>query len=219
MDYKTIDDFMSDTADALVQTALEQVPVVGFFVSAADKVKGAYLQRKYESWQELVNTRLSTLESSVFEQLGENETFSVAFMKATELAASSNQRKMELLANAVKYSAENAVKDDYLIIFLNCIARYTITHLIVLKYFQSPTEPKGVEGLISSSPMELFKKQITNIDKDVVTIAIQDLQRDGLMQQAELNGTMTKGGCLASRTTDMGNSFIDFFGIKDLSNE
>ena len=94
-------DFIKGVSAAIV----EQIPVANFFLSAIDNVKGNVLQRKFEEWQEMVGNRLSTLEKEVFDNLGNNETFATTILKTTELASHSNKKKMELLANAVKYRA------------------------------------------------------------------------------------------------------------------
>ncbi|MFR9546208.1 MAG: hypothetical protein SNJ29_11615 [Rikenellaceae bacterium] len=213
MDLKKIDNIMGDTADAIVPAILEQVPGVNFFVSVVNKVKSASLQRRFESWQEMVNTRLSTLESEVFDALGDNDTFATALLKTTELAAQSNQKKMELLANFVRYTAENEISDDYLILFINNISKYTLTHIITLKYFQAPIKTPKSTNLLSSSALAVFKEYYPNIDKTIIDIVVQDLQTDGLMVKSELNGMMSKESCFISRTSDMGDKFIESFGI------
>ena len=107
MSREEIDIKCKDVVKGAFEAALEQVPVVNFFVSAVGKVKDGVLQRKYDSWQEMVGERLATLEEAVFDTLGENETFATTLLKTTELAAKSNAKKMELLANSVKYTATN----------------------------------------------------------------------------------------------------------------
>ena len=148
-----------DIVAGVVEATIEQIPVVNFFNSAILKAKEGCLRRRFDNWQKMINERLATLEDVVFDTLGDNETFATTLLKTTELAAKSNAKKMELLANAVKYASNNEISDDYIIIFLNCIDGYTIHHLTLLKYFGNPARyyTAGKE-YFSVSPMVLYNE-------------------------------------------------------------
>lgn len=209
-----------DVVKGAFEAALEQVPVVNFFVSAVGKVKDGCLQRKYESWQEMVGERLATLEDAVFDSLGDNETFATTLLKTTELASKSNEKKMEMLANAVRYAAINDVSDDYIITFLNCIDRYTISHFKLIKYFSNPSEyykSRDTEYM-QITPMKLYNVTYSTPCSEYrfLDIIIKQLYNDGVFNTEELNTNMTLSGAMSPRITDMGRRFIDFFGLNDV---
>ena len=79
-----------DVVKGVSEALINQIPVANFFLTAIDNVRGNVLQRKFEEWQEMVGNRLSTLEKTVFDNLGNNETFATTLLKTSELAAHSS---------------------------------------------------------------------------------------------------------------------------------
>lgn len=219
MSREEIDIKCKDVVKGAFEAALEQVPVVSFFVSAVGKVKDGVLQRKYDSWQEMVGGRLAILEEAVFDTLGENETFATTLLKTTELATKSNAKKMELLANAVKYTAHSEINEDYIIMFLKHIEGYSLLHLKLIQYFNNPRDYYAEKKLYEMpSPMTLYKDTYSTSPKDegLLRVIVRDLQNDGLLDAENLyNGTILNYA-LAQRTTEMGRRFIDFFGLNDV---
>lgn len=219
MSREKIDIQCKEVVKGVAGAILEQIPVVNFFVSAVGKVKDGVLQRRYDSWQEMVGERLATLEDAVFNSLGDNETFVTTFVKTTELVAQSNQKKMELLANAVKCVANNDVEEDYIIVFLKYIEGYSLSHLRLIRYFNKPND-YYIKGKYYEmpSPMTLYKDTYSTSPKDegLLRVIVRDLQNDGLLDAENLyNGTIPNYA-LAPRTTEMGRRFIDFFGLNDV---
>ncbi len=218
MSRKEIDIKCKDIVEGVLKATLEQVPYVNFFVSAVGKVKEGVVQRRFESWQEMVGKRLATLEKTVFKSLGDNETFATTLVKTTELVAKSNQRKMELLANAVKCVANNDVEEDYIIMFLKYIEGYSLSHLRLIQYFNNPND-YYIEGKCYEmpSPMTLYKDTYSTSSKDdgLLRIIVRDLQNDGLLDGDNLYNATIPNYALAQRTTDMGRKFIDFFGLNN----
>ena len=219
MSREEIDIKCKDVVKGAFEAALEQIPVVNFFVSAVGKVKDGVLQRRYDSWQEMVDERLATLEGAVLDTLGENETFTTAFVKTSELAAQSNEKKMECLANALLYIAQNGIKEDYMIIFLNDIAKYSLSHLMVMQYFNNPHDYYAEKKFYEMpSPMTLYMDTYSIAPKDegLLRIIVRDLQNDGLLDAENLYNRTIPNYALAQRTTEMGRRFIDFFGLNDV---
>ena len=219
MSRKEIDIKCRDVVEGVTGAILEQIPVVNFFVSAVGKVKNGVLQRRYDSWQEMVGERLATLEDAVFDTLVDNEIFATTFVKTTELVAKSNQKKMEVLANAVKYVSNNDVEEDYIVMFLKHIEGYSLSHLRLIRYFNNPSdyyiEKKSYE---MPSPMALYKDtySISSRDEGLLRIVVRDLQNDGLLNGENLYDGTIPNYALAQRTTEMGRRFIDFFGLNDV---
>lgn len=210
-----------DVVEGVAGAILEQIPVVNFFVSAVGKVKEGTLQRRFESWQKMIGERLATLEDIVFDTLGDNENFTTVFVKATELAAKSNKIKMECLANAVKYVATNKVEEEYIIVFLNCMEKYTLKHLEALLYFQQARSfwkiPNPNMLLNKTEKQPYFSQYYPEMDDDLAKAIIDDLRNDGLYSdEGMINKKLTDSETLTPHATNLGKQFIDFFGLNDV---
>ena len=210
-----------DVVEGVAGAILEQIPVVNFFVSAVGKVKEGTLQRRFESWQKMIGERLATLEDIVFDTLGDNENFTTVFVKATELAAKSNKIKMECLANAVKYVATNKVEEEYIIVFLNCMEKYTLKHLEALLYFQQARTFRKIPTqnmlLNKTEKQPYFREYYPEMDDDLAKAIIDDLRNDGLYSdEGMINKNLTNSETLTPHATNLGKQFIDFFGLNDV---
>ena len=210
-----------DVVEGVAGAILEQIPVVNFFVSAVGKVKEGTLQRRFESWQKMIGERLATLEDVVFDTLGDNENFTTVFVKATELAAKSNKIKMECLANAVKYVATNKVEEEYIIVFLNCMEKYTLKHLEALLYFQQPRSfwkiPTQNLLLNKTEKQPYFREYYPEMDDDLAKAIIDDLRNDGLYSdEGMISKKLTDSETLTPHATNLGKQFIDFFGLNEM---
>ena len=210
-----------DVVEGVAGAILEQIPVVNFFVSAVGKVKEGTLQRRFESWQKMIGERLATLEDIVFDTLGDNENFTTVFVKATELAAKSNKIKMECLANAVKYVATNKIEEEYIIVFLNCMEKYTLKHLEALLYFQQPRSfwkiPTQNLLLNKTEKQPYFREYYPEMDDDLAKAIIDDLRNDGLYSdEGMINKRFNDSENLTPHATNLGKQFIDFFGLNEM---
>jgi hypothetical protein len=213
-------DVVKGVGSAVIDAVVSVNPVSCFYWSVMKSSKENSLQRRHEIWQHEVGERLSKLEKTVFESLGNNENFVTTLLRTTELAIKTNGKKVECLANAVRYSAGHEVNEDYIVIFLNYIERYSISHLKLLKFFNAPNQyytSIGVEH-INTSPMTLYYETFSvpqNEYRLLETMAKQ-LFDDGLLNTREMNAGMTMRGALSQRTTDIGRKFIEFFGLNDV---
>ena len=210
-----------DVVEGVAGAILEQIPVVNFFVSAVGKVKEGTLQRRFESWQKMIGERLATLEDIVFDTLGDNENFTTVFVKATELAAKSNKIKMECLANAVKYVATNKIEEEYIIVFLNCMEKYTLKHLEALLYFQQARTFRKIPTqnmlLNKTEKQPYFREYYPEMDDDLAKAIIDDLRNDGLYSdEGMINKKLTNSETLTPHATNLGKQFIDFFGLNEM---
>ena len=210
-----------DVIKSAVDTTLEQIPYVEVFYAAVSKVKDGAYKRRLETWQELVGQRLADLEAATFDSLGDNEDFASVLATATELAAKSNKIKMECLANAVKYVATNKVEEEYIIVFLNCMEKYTLKHLEALLYFQQartfwkiPT-PNMLINQIEKQPY--FSEYYPQMDDNLAKAIIDDLRNDGLYSdEGMINKKLTDSETLTPHATNLGKQFIDFFGLNEM---
>ena len=156
--------------------------------------------------------QLSGLSQEVSSKLGENDNFATMLIKATELAAKTHSKKMDYLANGVKYTAENEISEDNLIIMLNCIEKYTLSHVLILKYLQNPSYYSNGKQYIGGSLFTYFNDYYPDFNRSLQDIVLKELFRDGLINT---DTTMTEGGMKAKRTTELGDLFIALFGIQD----
>ena len=202
-----------DVVQGVVEATVSQVPFANFFQKAVESIKGNVLQRRYEIWQAQVEERLSELEENVRENLGDNESFATALIKATELAAQTNTIKTQYLANGVKYAAEHQIDEDSLILLLNDIAKYTTSHFKVLVYMQSPAKYKDGQTYFSGSIMTYFENSYPSFDKKRAELILNDLYRDGLID-TNSNGMVSSSGMETKRTTELGDLCLAFFGVK-----
>ena len=203
-----------DVIESVVKAVLSEVPYVKFYIQAIDSIKGNVLQRRYEQWQEKVGKRLSEISQDVSLKLGNNDSFATMLIKATELASKTNGKKMDYLANAVKYTAENEIDEDNLIIMLNCIEKYTLSHILILKYLQNPSSFSNGKQYIAGGLFTYFDDYYPDFNKALQSIILKDLFRDGLVN-TDTGGSMTSAGMEAKRTTELGDLFITVFGIED----
>jgi hypothetical protein len=202
-----------DVIESVVKSVLSEVPYVKFYIQAIDSIKDNVLQRRYEQWQEKVGKRLSDISQDVSLKLGNNDSFATMLIKATELASKTNGKKMDYLANAVKYTAENEIDEDNLIIMLNCIEKYTLSHILILKYLQNPSSFSNGKQYIAGGLFSYFDDYYPDFNKALQSIILKDLFRDGLVN-TDTSGSMTSAGMEAKRTTELGDLFITVFGIE-----
>ena len=210
-----------DVIKSAAETTLEQIPYVGVFYAAVNKVKDGAYKRRLETWQELVGQRLADLEAAIFDSLGDNEDFASVLVTATELAAKSNKIKMECLANAVKYVATNKIEEEYIIVFLNCMEKYTLKHLEALLYFQQPRSfwkiPTQNLLLNKTEKQPYFREYYPEMDDDLAKAIIDDLRNDGLYSdEGMINKKLTNSETLTPHATNLGKQFIDFFGLNEM---
>lgn len=208
-----------DVVKGAIAGIASQIPYVGAFAQAVESVRGNVLQRRYKQWQELVEDRLTRLEDKLIQSLGDNDSFATALLKATELAAQTSTIKSVYLANAVKYAAEHEISEDDLIMLFNAIAKYTTTHIEILLYLQNPSALNTAnEQFMSGGFMTFFEKQHPSFNRQREALILRELYQDGFTN-TDSDGTMSYSGMIAKRTTDFGDLFLSFYGVKQAKNE
>ena len=187
-----------------VGTLLNQMPLL------VDMKNGSHSSKK----------RLSKLEITL-EEIGNNESFTSCLLRTTELAAKTSQeRKREMLANALVNSLIIDIDENTMMIFLDLLSTYTEIHMIILGFFQRPTnfEPVIKSNMYMGSPITLFFETYADLKKeeDLIRIIIKELFADGLLSSESMSGMMTADGAKAKRTTEFGDKFLKF--ISDYKN-
>ena len=198
------------------KTALSLIPVGGTLITCVwDSVKAHTAQKRLNDWKDLVENRLSRLEYTL-DDLGNNELFATAIMRTTDIALKTAERKKrEYLANSVYHSAYIPIDEGMLMIYLDYLDRYSVWHLQILHFFQNPkaTSDSSNSNLVMGSVMEVLRPVFPELcqNVDLVVKIVDDLQMDGLMSRGNyMNATMTSNGMFTSRTTELGNAFLDF---------
>lgn len=192
------------------------IPGVSIVMSAVNEMQTGIYRQRLEEWQRLVEERLSKLENTVVNNLPQNGTFATVMLISAQLSLKTDNIKTALLANAVANSATTNISEERIVILLNCIERYTLSHLRLLRFLQNPKEYNPREDMLMGSPMTKYNDYYPNRDKSLDNIVIKDLYADGLIDTDSLNTTMTLNGCLSKRTTDLGDNMISFFGIEKI---
>ena len=154
------------------------------------------------------------------EDLQTNDAFVSTVLQATQIAVRNHQdEKRAALLNAVINAALRKTPDDSLReMFLSWIDDLTIHHLILLQLFRNPQQwfkehgrpwPGNImmgglsivveEGLPELAGKRTFYDQVWN-----------DLNSRGLVNTGGLHTTMSAQGMTAKRTSELGDSFLDF---------
>lgn len=202
-----------DIVEITAKTILSTIPVGGALVSAVwDVVKGNCISKRSEEWKATLEQRLSKLENTL-EEVGDNELFTTALIKATELATkTARQEKMELLANAVIHSVNQNINEDKLIVFLNLLDRYTISHIKILYFFSDPKrfkETASTTYMMGTPKIPLFSVY-PELDTPMFDMIYNNLYSDGLVNTNGLNVMMSGTGMLEKRTTELGDEFLAY---------
>lgn len=206
---------VKDLIEIAGKTALSAIPIGGTLITTVwDTVKSNAIARRYEEWKSLVEERLSKLEITL-EGIGNNESFTSCLLRTTELAAKTSQeRKREMLANALVNSLIIDIDENTMMIFLDLLSTYTEIHIIILGFFQRPTnfEPVIKSNMYMGSPITLFFETYPDLKKeeDLIRIIIKELFADGLLSSESMSGMMTADGAKAKRTTEFGDKFLKF---------
>ena len=139
-----IKDDIKDVSIATVKGGVGLIPFVGPLFS---ELIGVYTNKKatkrFEQWAKLVEERLEKLDKKIDE---DNEKFYSAMVKTTQIVAKTHQKeKLEYLANALINSADIDLDEDLNQIYLDLIERYTVSHILLLKFYLKNWRKSAVE--------------------------------------------------------------------------
>lgn len=218
-----------DILHGMTKAGLSSVPVIGNILSEAFSL---YVTQPAEKRKEniivLIDERLSKLEEKSFdiETLNENEMFLSVVLDSINIAMRTHlATKRVALLNAItnvalEINIDNSIAD----LFMSMIDELTEIHLKILYYFSDPIknlEEKGIEYKDlymggADTPLYRYYPELEK-DDDFVELVVKDLQQKGLLTSGSfMNTTMTQNGMLSSRTTSIGNKFINFISEPDL---
>ena len=215
---------VKDVAHTIAKASISAIPVFG---GPAAEIFSAIivppLSKRRDEWIESIVEGLKGLEKEVkgfkIEELSKKETFITTVMHASQAAIRNHQEeKLEALRNAVLNAAlPNSPEEDMQLMFLNFVDLLTPWHLRILKLFQNPQEWAQKQGTdysdrITGSPSVVLEDAFPELcgRDEFCGLLVKDLYSRGLMNGDTLKGMMSIQGMLASRTTSMGNQFIEF---------
>jgi hypothetical protein len=202
-----------DTVEIVAKTALSVIPVGGALATSVyDTVKGNCLSKRQEKWKDALEERLSKLETTL-EDIGNNEFFTTALVKATELAMkTSREEKMAYLANSVVNSLTPDIDEEKLIVFLSLLDKYTISHIKIIYFFNNPKRFDGISSssYMMGSPTTPLFQIYPELNNGLFKKIYDDLYTDGMVTTESLNVTMTGSGMVAKRTTPLCDEFLKF---------
>lgn len=214
-----IQSIKKETVEIAAKTALSAIPIGGTLITCIwDSIKANAAQKRLNEWREILEERLSTVETSL-EDIGNNELFVSCIMKATDAALKTAQTEKRLyLANAILNSVHINLDENIAMIFLDMLEKYSVLHIKILHFFKNPLAFNNVNSskYIMGSPIEPLCEAFPELCKkdSIINKIVKDLYADGLMNTENLNGIMTPSGMVASRTTQLGSDFIDFITTK-----
>jgi len=213
-----------DVAHLVAKAAISAVPIVG---SPAAEFFAAIIRpplaKRLDQWVQEVTAALNELCGKnliTIEDLQANDAFVSAVLQATQIAMRNHQdEKRAALRNAVINTALRKTPEDSLReMFLSWIGDLTVHHLILLQLFRNPqqwfkengrTWPSnitigGLSTIVEHALPELVGK------RNFYDQVWNDLNSRGLVNTGGLHTTMSAQGMTAKRTSELGDSFLDF---------
>ncbi len=206
---------IGDAIEIAGKTALSVIPVGGTLITCVwDSIKANCAQKRLEDWKTQLESRLTKVENSLYE-VGSNERFTTAMMKATDSAIKTMEHeKREYLADAVLNSITCEIGESIMMMYFDYIDKYTLWHIKILDFFSDPSKFKEVSGnnYLMGSPMQPLISVYPELreNEKIVDKIIKELYIDGLMNTENIHGMMTGAGMVASRVTELGSDFIKF---------
>lgn len=184
------------------------------------------LEKRRVRWLNSLAEDLEKLQEKVkgfsYEEIARNEAFISTVLQASQSALRTNQEeKLKALRNAVLNSLQsNSLDEDQQAIFMSYIDTLTPWHLRILSFFRNPRgwgEKNNIEypSWSMGGPSTVLEHTFPELkdNRELYDQIVKDLYSRGLMNIDQLHTTMTENGMFSSRTTELGNKFIDFIEV------
>lgn len=191
------------------------IPGSSLLLSIIDELKSGEFKRRFEDFQVKVDDQLRMIKDVQLQQLKDNQMFATVLYIAGQLALKTNETKRQLLANAVVNAPSCTLSEDTVVILLNCIEKYTIRHLRILRFLQNPKEYQKRDYYMSTSTMQIYYDYYSKDNEAIDRIIVNDLYADGMITSDSLFTMATVQSCLEKQTSNLGDAMIEFFGITD----
>ena len=205
---------VSNVVEGVMKEYMSSYSLEGsILTSILGEIKNGILHDRMDEWKKSVENKLEMLRDIQLDQLSKNQVFANVLFISGQLALKTNKQKIKLLANAVGNTATTDLREERIVILLNCIEKYTISHLRMLFFCQNPRKFISEEPYMGS-PITYYHKCFPENNSDLDRIINRDLYLDGMIDTESLSVTVTGKGCLEKRTTALGDDMISFFGIE-----
>lgn len=212
VDKSTIKDIAIASAEIAGKTIINTLPGGSIVTSVFEAVKGGCLEKRQSKWRESIEDRLGTVEKTL-DDLGNSEIFTTTILKATEIAMkTSSEEKREFLANAVLNACYMDVEEEKVMVFLDLLDKYTISHLKILIFFHNPKafDIVAQSSYYMGSPTDPLFDVYPELNNKLFRKIYKDLFVDGMVNTEDLNVTMTGNGMVAKRTTDLADELLGY---------
>lgn len=212
-----------DTTYSILKGGIGSLPIIG---SLAAEIFGLIvtppLEVRRTDWMNELAQKIRLLEekkSINIESLKDNEQFIDVVLQATSMALKTSEKlKIESFRNAVLNTAIGEVPDKTKSqIFLNQLDRFTIWHILILDFIDSPIHwfknrkknpPNYLGGSIYALITEAFP-ELKNQD-ELLDVIWNDLKTAGFHNTGNIKTMMTGDGVLSEKTTSLGKEFLSF---------
>jgi len=220
---KTIKTTVGDVAHSLLKGGLGTIPIIGSLATEIfTLIVTPPLEKRRAEWMNEIAEKLKELEENKtidFKELQINEQFIDVVLQATTLALrTSEKEKIKAFQSAVLNTASGESPDRTISqIFLNQLDSFTIWHIKVLKFIDSPrlwfqnanmTPPNCMGDNISSVIKEAFP-ELKNQD-ELLDLIWNDLYIASFHRTSGIKIMMPGDEVLSEWTTPFGKQFIKF---------
>lgn len=203
---------ISDIAKGIVKGGVAALDQGSIFLSILNELNSGEYKRRLNDFINNVDSQLKEIKELQIQQMTDNQMFATVLYLTGQMALKTSDAKRKLLSRAVVNSHNSKLSEERVIMLLNCIDKYTMTHLNLLHFLQNPKVYYS-DNPYMGSPMSIYDKCNPKRDKSLDNIVIRDLYADGLINTDSLNNTVTGAGMLEKYTTVLGDDMIGFFGI------
>jgi len=223
---KDLEPSVGDYAHAGLRAGLSTAPFLGGPLAEFFSIVIAPpLEERRDAYLIDIFTRLKKLEDRVegfkIEYLAKNENFISTLLYATQVAMRTHQKeKLEALRNAVVNSATLPKYDEnFHLMFLNIVDRYSPMHLFVLQVSNKyGKQHYSIEGSLAEITKEI-DRTIPDLssDRPVLMQIINDLTSDGLLTYdigGRYHGPTER--LSFSTTTELGKKFLEFITPQEI---
>jgi hypothetical protein len=229
---KDLEPSAGDYVHAGVRAGLSLAPLIGgpleeFF----SMVVAPPLEKRRQDWLNEIYKRLKKVEKQVkgfkIKKLAENEEFISTLFYATQVAMRTHQKeKHEALRNiVVNSSLQITANENFQVIFMNMIDRYTPLHILVLRFIENPCmfipTYKGIKSdelSFADDLRDAFRAtfpELHCIDEYYEQI-IRDLSSDGLIKSEKI---LYREKMLKPKITVMGDEFLTLIRAPELDED
>lgn len=217
---KKLKEDLKDFALANVKGLIECIPFGSLITANLDFLIKPSIENRKEKWLSQIVETINNLEDRVtsIEDMFSNDLFITLFINTTQSVLRTHQQeKIDMYRNLLINSyINNNIDEDTKLIFLSWLDKFTLTHLKLLAVMNKPSDFVEVipDSISTSSISNVIQMAFNDYSrkKEIYSNIFHDLYNNGLINtdSNSLNTMMTFSGSCASRTTDIGKTFIQF---------